>query len=148
MAVLKTPKGASAYTYASLTNAPDMSVWDTELSVGRKTLTATKYGSSMKTPEGYVKDEIKKWLKEQGAYFFLPVQMGMGARTLDILCCWKGRFVGIEVKRPGKIATKLQAEIICQIQDAEGIAVCVDSLSGLKEFIREESRDTGLLAYV
>lgn len=83
----------------------------------------------MKTPEGRVKDEIKKWLKSQGAYVFSPVQTGMGSRTLDLLVCLKGTFVAIEVKRLGKTATKLQAKIICEIEDeGGGIAFCVDSL--------------------
>jgi hypothetical protein len=86
----------------------------------------------MKTPEGRVKDLIKIWLKEQGAYVFSPVQTGMGSRTLDLLVCWHGHFYGIEVKRPGKIATKLQAQIIVQIEDAGGTAFCVDSLLALK----------------
>lgn len=91
----------------------------------------------MLTPEGRVKNEIRKWLKEQGAYVFSPVQMGIGSRTLDLLVCWKGRFVAIEVKRPGKIATKLQAQIIVSIQDADGEAFCVDSLEACKqEFLR------------
>jgi Holliday junction resolvase len=87
----------------------------------------------MKTLEGRVKDEIKKWLKEQGAYVFSPVQTGLGSRTLDLLVCAKGRFIAIEVKRPGGVATKLQAQIIVQIQDAGGDAFCVDSLEALKQ---------------
>jgi hypothetical protein len=87
----------------------------------------------MKTPEGRVKDEIRKWLKEQGAYVFSPVQTGLGSRTLDLLVCWHGRFVGIEVKRPGKVATRLQAQIITNIQDAGGEAFCVDSLEACQK---------------
>ena len=87
----------------------------------------------MKTPEGRVKDLIKIWLKEQGAYVFSPVQTGRGSRTLDLLVCWQGLFIGIEIKRPGKIATRLQAIIICNIQDAGGVSFCVDSLEACKE---------------
>jgi hypothetical protein len=88
------------------------------------------------TPEGYVKRDIKIWLKEQGAYVFSPVQMGMGSRTLDLLVCWKGAFLAIEVKRPGKVATRLQAITICDIQDAGGYSFCVDSM---EVFLREMS---------
>lgn len=93
----------------------------------------------MKTPEGYVKDEIRKWLGAiiPKAYIFSPAQMGLGSRTLDLLVCWRGGFIGIEVKRPGKVATKLQAQIICDIQDAGGEAFCVDSLEACKEMFRD-----------
>lgn len=37
----------------------------------------------MSTPEGKVKDKVKKLLREYGAYQFWPVQMGMGAAGLD-----------------------------------------------------------------
>jgi hypothetical protein len=94
----------------------------------------------MKTPEGRVKDEIRKWLKEQGAYVFSPVQTGMGARTLDLLVCWRGVFIGIEVKRPGGKATKLQLQIMEDIVAAGGIALCTDSLKGCQQASREISR--------
>jgi hypothetical protein len=84
------------------------------------------------TPEGRVKREIKIWLKEQGAYVFSPVQTGMGARTLDLLVCWKG-FIAIEVKAPGKKPTKLQLAIIEEIREAGGFAFWVDSF---EDFIR------------
>lgn len=92
----------------------------------------------MKTPEGYVKDEIRKWLREQGAYVFSPVQMGMGARTLDLLVCWKGKFVGVEVKRSGGKVTKLQAQVVCDIQDAGGMAFWVDSLEACQEALKDD----------
>lgn len=87
----------------------------------------------MKTPEGRVKDEIRKWLKEQGAYVFSPVQTGMGSRTLDLLVCWNGQFVAVEVKRPGGKPTKLQVEIAKRMIEAGGIPVCTDSLDYLKQ---------------
>lgn len=91
----------------------------------------------MLTPEGRIKKLIKIWLKEQGAYVFSPVQTGRGARTLDLLVCWKGLFVGIEVKAPGKVATMLQARIMADMHDADGQAFCVDSLDAcINEFER------------
>ena len=86
----------------------------------------------MKTPEGRVKDEIRKWLKEQGAYVFSPVQMGIGSRTLDLLVCWRGFFIAIEVKRPGAKPTKLQYKIISDILTSGGYAFSADSLEVVK----------------
>ncbi len=63
------------------------------------------------TPEGAIKVKVKKLLNEHGAYFFLPVQTGMGARTLDFLGCHSGRFFSIETKASGKHMTEQQISI-------------------------------------
>jgi Holliday junction resolvase len=89
----------------------------------------------MKTPEGRVKDLIKIWLKEQGAYVFSPVQTGMGSRTLDLLVCWRGMFIAIEVKKPGAKPTKLQYKIISDILTARGYAFSADSLAVVKRHL-------------
>lgn len=94
----------------------------------------------MKTPEALVKDRIKSWLRERGAYFFMPVQTGFGASTLDILCCINGRFVGIECKRPtepgmpkGRV-TPRQINTIDAIRAAGGIAFVAE---GVADCVRE-----------
>lgn len=58
----------------------------------------------------------------------------------DIICCYKGRFVGLEVKRPGKDATELQAFTIEQIRRAGGVAGVVHSVEealGLLQTVTE-----------
>ena len=60
------------------------------------------------TPEGKVKDKVKRLLAKYGAYQFWPVQTGYGAPTLDCLACYKGYFIGIETKAPGKHPTPRQ----------------------------------------
>ena len=47
----------------------------------------------MKTPEGRIKEYVKKHLRKIGAYFFMPVQVGYGETSLDFLCCVDGKFV-------------------------------------------------------
>lgn len=90
----------------------------------------------MRTPEGYVKHDIRMWLERQGAYLFLPVQTGMGKRTLDILCCLRGLFIAIEVKREGgRKATKPQERIIEEIGKAGGLAFVTDSLQHCQEVL-------------
>jgi hypothetical protein len=85
------------------------------------------------TPEGKVKKEIKEWLDVQNVYYFMPVQTGYGRRTVDILLCWRGRFVGVEVKRPGEKPRRFQTAIANEIFAAGGDAVCVDSLQQLMD---------------
>lgn len=91
-------------------------------------------------PEALIKARIRAWLVSRGAYYFAPVQMGMGIATLDILCCVKGRFVGIEVKIPGKRPTARQHATIRSINDAGGIAFWADSL----EHVQWELEEKGL----
>lgn len=78
------------------------------------------------TPEGKVKEQVKKLLKEYGAYYHMPVQNGMGAPTLDFICCFRGRYLAIEAKAPGKLPTPRQLKTMDQIQVAGGFAVAVD----------------------
>jgi hypothetical protein len=93
----------------------------------------------LRTPEGKVKDEIKAWLKEIGAYQFWPVQTGIGADTVDCLACVNGWFVAIEVKpsdRPA-VPTKRQARRLGEVNRALGVAVTVNSLAMLQDLLRE-----------
>jgi hypothetical protein len=86
------------------------------------------------TPEGKVKDACKKFLKEHKIFFFMPVSNGMGQVGIpDIICCYKGLFVAIETKAPGKRAnvTDNQKRIMENIRDAEGFAFVVDDPSEL-----------------
>jgi Holliday junction resolvase len=82
------------------------------------------------TPEGKVKDAIKKFLKERGAWFFMPVSNGMGQVGIpDIIICYKGVFVAIETKAPGKKKniTANQERVIEAIRNADGFAWVVDN---------------------
>ena len=86
------------------------------------------------TPEGKVKDAIKKFLKERGAWYFMPVSNGMGQVGIpDIICCYKGVFVAIEAKAPGKLhtVTANQQRVIDEIKAHGGIAVVADSTDSL-----------------
>lgn len=75
----------------------------------------------MKTPEGYEKDEITRFLKERGAYFIKPMTYGYGkSGAPDIVGCLAGSFVGIEVKREGKEPTALQVRRGKEIIQAGG----------------------------
>lgn len=88
------------------------------------------------TPEGKVKQQIKAYLTELGAYQFWPVQMGMGATTVDCLACVNGRFFGIEVKRAGVTeATPRQNHVLKLIGGAKGVAFVTDSFARAKKFI-------------
>jgi len=77
--------------------------------------------------EKTVKAHVRKRLKELGAYYFFPVQMGLGTTTVDILACYKGRFIGIECKRPGEKTTERQKFVLMEIEQAGGRILVIDS---------------------
>jgi len=88
-----------------------------------------------KTPEGKVKDSVKQFLKERGAWFFMPVSNGMGQVGIpDIIVCYKGVFVAIETKAPGKVTnvTSNQERVLHAIRLNDGFAFVVDSSDDLK----------------
>ncbi len=89
------------------------------------------------TPEGKVKKEIKAYLDSLGAYYFMPVQTGYGAKTIDFLCCVRGQFVGIEAKAPGEVPTKFQSLTMTAMHNAGGIAFATDSLERTKRYIED-----------
>lgn len=93
----------------------------------------------MTTPEGRVKAQIKAYLTSLGAYQFWPVQTGYGSTTVDCLACIQGKFVAIEVKRPGgeMYATVRQRLVIKQVGEAKGLAFVTDSLERTKRMIED-----------
>jgi hypothetical protein len=89
----------------------------------------------MITPEGRIKQAVKKVLDRMKAYYFMPVQMGLGTRTLDFLVCYQGHFFAIETKALGAKPTKLQQLCISKIIKAGGDAIVIDSVE--KVFLLE-----------
>lgn len=88
----------------------------------------------MQTPEALIKNKIRTFLLHEGHYVFSPVQMGMGARTLDLLCCIRGRFIAIEVKAPGNKPTALQEATMRRITRAGGMAIWCNSYERFMEW--------------
>jgi len=90
------------------------------------------------TPEGRVKDQIRKLLRELGVWFYQPVQNGMGQVGIpDFVCCYDGRFVAIEAKAPGKVkdVTPNQQRVIDEIREHAGFAVVVDNVESLRQHL-------------
>lgn len=88
------------------------------------------------TPEGRVKAQVKKWLKERNIFYFMPVSNGMGQVGIpDFICCVNGMFLGIETKAPGKRGntTANQDRVIMEIHKSGGAAVVIDDVSQLEE---------------
>jgi Holliday junction resolvase len=78
------------------------------------------------TPEGRVKNLVKKALDAAGVYYFMPVSNGMGVMGVpDIICCVEGRFLAIECKAGKGQTTPLQDRAIELIRRNKGTAFVV-----------------------
>lgn len=81
------------------------------------------------TPEGKVKERVKRLLKKYSVYYHMPVMNGMGSPTLDFVCCHRGYYLAIETKAPGQNPTLRQTMTMEQMLKAGGFVfvVAVDS---------------------
>ena len=83
--------------------------------------------------EKNIENSIKKYLKLKGAYYFKHhgnqfSQVGVP----DIIACYKGRFIGIEVKNEIGKTSPLQEVNLKMINESGGIGIvarCVEDVS-------------------
>lgn len=99
----------------------------------------------MRTPEGKVKDKVIALLKKYNTYYFMPVQTGYGAQTLDILGCCNGRFFSIETKAPGKKPTMKQILTIRNMLTANAKVFVIDGKAHQLERLETWLIQTALL---
>lgn len=94
------------------------------------------------TPEGKVKDKVKKVLEARGIFpaskagvfpedskgwFFMPSQNGMGVKGIpDIMGHYRGRFFAVETKAPGKKPSGFQALQISSMRQSGAAVFVVD----------------------
>jgi hypothetical protein len=95
------------------------------------------------TPEGKVKKALKELLDSyDNIYIFNPVPSGYGKSSLDTLLCFRGMFVAIEAKAPGKPPKPRQIYTTREITSAGGKVFRVDGtpeypLEPLKRYLDE-----------
>ena len=83
---------------------------------------------------------IKRYLASLGSDVFFWKEHGGPYGTSgvpDIICCYKGRFLGLEVKLPTGRLTELQKRAIRKINQAGGIACRVESVEDVKRVIEQ-----------
>ncbi len=83
---------------------------------------------------------IKSFLASYGSDMFFWKEHGEPYGTSgvpDIICCYKGRFLGLEVKLPTGRLTELQKRAIRKINQAGGIACRVESVEDVKRVIEQ-----------
>ena len=87
---------------------------------------------------------IKKYLISLGGDIFFWKEHGGPYGTSgipDIICCYKGRFLGLEAKLPGGKLTELQKRMLDKINAAGGIARRVQSVDDVKVIIAQADRE-------
>ena len=92
------------------------------------------------TPEGKIKSMINKVLAKHGVWVFMPVPSGFQATSIDYFCCYKGRFITIEAKAPGKKPTSRQEYVLGLIREHGGHTFVVDgddALHYMDEVLKE-----------
>lgn len=95
----------------------------------------------MATPESKVKKKGRTILDQMGVYHFPPFSGGYGrAGVPDDVCCYRGRFIGIEYKANGGKPTALQLRELQNIRESGGIALIIDetNVENLMELIHGE----------
>ena len=86
-----------------------------------------------------IQDKIMDYIKSIGG---LPVKfnnIGIYAKAgvSDILACIRGRFVAIEVKKPGNKPSALQENFIDAVNSIGGFAFWADNLEDVKDKLKE-----------
>lgn len=79
------------------------------------------------TPEGKVKEKVKKLLTKHGAYFFMPRGTTYGRSGIpDFIVCAHGLFVGVETKAGYNKPSALQDLEMLNIRKAGGVALVIN----------------------
>lgn len=86
--------------------------------------------------EKTIENKIKSYLKSKGAYYFKHhgnqfSQVGVP----DIIVCYKGRFIGIEVKNEAGKTSPLQDYNLEAIQNAGGVGLVARDVQIVKELL-------------
>jgi hypothetical protein len=97
-------------------------------------------------PEGKLVESIKAYLRGRGAFVF-KVHAGEDSfqevGLPDLIVCWRGHFLGLEVKLPGQKPSPRQRHILRQISEAQGIAAVVHSVEEVEKILRQTARERG-----
>lgn len=87
------------------------------------------------TPEAKVKKKVVDVVKKNSAYYFFPATGGYGRSGVpDVVCCYRGVFIGIECKAGSNRPTGLQELEMAKIRSAGGFTLVVneDNIDGVQ----------------
>lgn len=70
-------------------------------------------------------------VKTEGRFFRLNSSPGCS----DILCCFAGKYIALEVKRPGKKATAAQESFLAAVRRAGGVGEVVTCVGDVERIL-------------
>lgn len=84
--------------------------------------------------ESTVKKHITKFLTQKQAWWYIAVAGTAKKGVPDLIVCYGGYFIGLELKRPkgGKI-TRVQKQNLHHITEQGGLGICCHSVEFLSE---------------
>jgi hypothetical protein len=92
-----------------------------------------------KQPESRLQSQIQKMVKKRGGFVFkVHGSELMMAGLPDLICCYRGFFVGFEVKTPTGVVSDRQRYVMRNITGASGIVTvprCVSDASRVLDAI-------------
>jgi hypothetical protein len=93
-------------------------------------------------PERRIVQKIQVYLEEQGARPFKihGDDSFQEAGIPDLLVCWRGRFIGLEVKQPGGEPSPLQKKVLREIERSGGVAQVVESVGQVRDLLAKLER--------
>lgn len=102
----------------------------------------TADGETMSQPEARLSRAIRTKCIERGAFAF-KIHGGptMMVGLPDLIMCYRGRFVGLEVKMPEGVVSTIQKRRIQEIRDAGGYAFIVRSVGAAMRALDIVDRD-------
>ncbi len=86
--------------------------------------------------EQSIQTKIMAYLNKLGAYNVKTISTNT-AGTPDVLCCFKGHFLAVEVKRPGGKVSELQKHHLNRIKESGGIAVVAYGIDEVRDALSE-----------
>lgn len=88
--------------------------------------------------ESTIQRNIIQFLQKQGAAVFNVAGGPMQKKgTPDLLVCYKGHFLALEVKQPGQVCSKLQVRELDRVDNAQGVAAAVSSKEEVAHLIKD-----------
>ena len=87
-------------------------------------------------PEARITKKIREYLESAGAFVFkIHGSAAMMAGLPDLIACYKGCFLGVEVKQPGNKPTKRQIYVHSLIAAAGGVVITATSVDDVSSVI-------------
>ncbi|SET46233.1 VRR-NUC domain-containing protein [Natronincola peptidivorans] len=89
--------------------------------------------------EKVIQEKIIQYLKQLPEAWYFKTHGGMyqAAGIPDIILCYKGSFIALEIKKSGGKTTKLQEKVLRDIAKAGGTAAVVYGVEDVKRVIQQ-----------